>query len=77
MPQLSEDEAREFLSLLERIDGDMKEAMGDLEDLANGKYREKWGARPTEVELEAGRDNYRSFVEHAYLGEVADESEKR
>lgn len=69
MPRLSENEAREFLSVLGRVEADMTEAMSDSEDLTDNAFEEKWGAPASQIEVEAGRGNYLQFVEHAYLSE--------
>lgn len=79
MPDLSNDEAWRFLRLLARISEDMNEAMSDIDRLPDDEYRQKWGAPPSQVAIEVGRDNYRQFAKHAYfdkfLGLTDDEIE--
>jgi hypothetical protein len=65
MPRLSEEEAREFIRLLDRVDDDMQESIAD-DDLPHDEYVEKWGAPYSQTSVEAGRRNYREFALHAY-----------
>lgn len=72
--RLSEEEAREFLRLLDLVEADMKEvfeivAGGTLGDgeIDTEAVAEKWGANPGQLYTEFSRNKYRNFVNHAYL----------
>lgn len=70
---LTEDEAREFVSLLEKVEADMDLAFSDASERIFGErdeadsFEEKWGVPPSTVFVEESRGKLRQFVEHAYL----------
>lgn len=77
--RLTVDEARRFLTLLERVEDDIEQAAyGESSDDFDenphyGSYTEKWGATRGQVVTEEMRGRLRSFVEHAYLQESDDD----
>jgi hypothetical protein len=70
---LTEAEAREFLTLLERVEADMDRAFSEATDQVYGdrgeddSFEERWGAPPSTVYVEETRGKLRQFVEHEYL----------
>lgn len=69
---LTESEAREFVTLLQKVEADMDLAFSDASDRVFGErdddsFEEKWGAPPSTVYVEETRGKLRQFVEHAYL----------
>jgi DNA-directed RNA polymerase specialized sigma24 family protein len=71
MPRLNEEEAREFLKLLEPVDEDMREAMQDAysDEMSSEEFEEKWGGSPGTIYVQAVRGKYLHFVENVYLRE--------
>jgi len=72
--RLDEEEARQFLELLEKVEEDMEQAAyGESPDSFNDKsdeyesYEEKWGAPRSQIAVEEARRKIQRFVEHAYL----------
>ena len=76
---LTEAEAREFLSLLERVESDMDHAFSEASDRVFGErdeddsFEERWGAPVRTVYIEETRGKLREFVEHTYLRNDRDE----
>lgn len=76
---LTEAEAREFLSLLERVESDMDHAFSEASDRVFGErdeddsFKEQWGAPLRTVYIEETRGKLREFVEHTYLRDDPDE----
>lgn len=70
---LTEPEAREFVTLLEKVEADMDLAFSDASDRVFGErdeddsFEEKWCAPPSTVYVEETRGKLRQFIEHAYL----------
>jgi hypothetical protein len=69
MTRLSEEETREFLNYLDRIDDDMTPASTDASELDSEEFTERWGNYPSRLLQMIERDNYRGFVENAYLND--------
>ncbi|WP_337653230.1 hypothetical protein [Halomontanus rarus] len=72
--QLTEEDAKQFLELLDRVEADLEEAFSDASREVFGEgsecdFEEKWGTRPSTVYTEQTRGKIRRFVKHAYLGE--------
>lgn len=70
---LTEAEARKFVALLEKVEGDMDLAFSEASEQVFGErdeddsFEERWGAPPSTVYVEETRGKLRQFVEHAYL----------
>jgi hypothetical protein len=71
MPRLTEEEAREFLEMLEPVDEDMREAMQDAfdDDVSSEEFEKKWDGSPGQIYVQAVRGKYRHFIENVYLRE--------
>jgi len=71
--RLTEAEAQEFLTLLERVESDMDRAFSEASEQAFGEedgddsFEEQWGAPVSTVYVEETRGKPREFVEHTYL----------
>ena len=67
MTRLSEEEAREFIDLLDRVEDEMEQASNDASELSDDDFLERWGGYPSRILSMIGRDNYREFVETVYF----------
>ncbi|EMA45167.1 hypothetical protein C448_07729 [Halococcus morrhuae DSM 1307] len=71
--QLTEAEAQEFLTLLEKVESDMDRAFSEASEQVFGEedgddsFKEQWGAPVSTVYVEETRRKLREFVEHTYL----------
>lgn len=74
---LTEAEAQEFLSLLERVESDMDRAFSAASEQVFGEedgddlFEEQWGVPASTVYVEETRGKLREFVEHTYLRDAA------
>lgn len=71
---LTEQEAYEFLELMDRVEADMNDVFEKVSasafrdaELDTEDFEAEWGATPGQVYTECTRNKHRSFVEHAYL----------
>lgn len=69
MPRLTEEEARAFLELLNRINEDMADAMEDAATLSKDDYEAKWGTLPSGITLVMGQKKYGQFAKAVYLSD--------
>ncbi|QSW99793.1 hypothetical protein [Haloterrigena alkaliphila] len=73
--RLTENEAREFLKLLDRVEDDLDDAFTDASEEVFGdgdpddSFEEKWNAPVGQVYTEHTRGRLRTFVKHVYLQE--------
>lgn len=67
--RLTEEEAKQFLELLERVDEDMNEASRQAfdDDISPEEFEETWNGTAGTVYTNAIRGKYRSFIERVYL----------
>jgi len=82
--QLSEEEAREFLRLLDAVEEDMEEVFEIVgeDTFSDGEVDietvvEEWGASPGQLYTEFSRNKYRQFVKHAYLEDTDASDDQR
>lgn len=64
---LTEEEARQFLDLLDKVQDDMDAAFDEWRDATPEEFEEQWGGTPGAVYTSITRRKYRRFVENVYL----------